>query len=83
MKIKDGFNLKKIGERAFIFSPKEENMFVMNSTSIDIWNLLIIGKTEREIVEELSSLYDVSEEILVEDVHELLLQMKSAGVIID
>lgn len=83
MKIKDGFNLKKIGERAFIFSPNEENMFVMNSTSIDIWNLLIKEKTESEIVDELSSLYDVSKETLSEDIHELLLQMKSAGVIID
>jgi hypothetical protein len=58
-------------------------MFVMNSTSVEIWELLQEERTEQEIINALSLSYDIDKDIIINDVQEILTQMKNAGVIIE
>ena len=55
-------------------------MLSLNVLGTEIWKLCD-GRTVDDIVSELQKTFDVEEDVLKEDVHEFLMQMKEEGLI--
>ncbi len=86
MKIKQGFELKEIAEN-FVAVPTSENVvdfssiIMLNETGAFIWQSLVNDKTIKDLVGELTAIYDVSEEIATKDVKKIIDELNNAGVI--
>ncbi|MBR2377613.1 MAG: PqqD family protein [Clostridia bacterium] len=93
MKIRKEFILKKLGENTenevnVVFAvgayAKNINGYIkLNETAVFLWNVLINGATESELVDALLSEYDVSREIAEKDVKNILATLRNIGAIDD
>lgn len=88
MKIKDGFVIREIMGQAVVVPTGEasENftgMIKLNETGKDIWQALIDGKSEEEIVNLIVNEYDVTEEKAKNGVQKFLDKMKDKGFIVE
>ncbi len=86
MKIKDGYVLRNVagnyivvpfGEKSLDFS----GLITLNELGANIWNLLEKDTTLEEITQNLLKEYDVSEDVLTNDVKEFISQLKGANLI--
>ncbi|MDY6367470.1 MAG: PqqD family protein [Clostridia bacterium] len=88
MKIKSGFILREIAGNYIVVSVgervKEFNGVVnLNKTGVLLWNALIKGATEEELVNALLSEYDVEKSVAESDVLEFVNKLKEANLIKD
>lgn len=86
MKIKKGFIVRQIaGQNVAIaigeMSKKFHGMIKLNDTGLFIWNLLQNDTTEAEIVDAVTSEYEVDNETATADVRRILGALKDAGII--
>ena len=86
MKIKDGFVLRTIagttivvpvGERVSDFN----DMLTLNDISVKIWEYLHEDRTFDELLDYITSVYDIDEEHAANDLKNLLTKMVSCGVL--
>jgi len=73
----EGEDVADIGTSIILHSGK---MLSLNVLGTEIWKLCD-GRTVDDIVSELQKTFDVEEDVLKEDVHEFLMQMKEEGLI--
>ena len=84
MKLKQGYQMKQVGERFFLFSDnKDEGMFVLNETTKIILENLQKGKTREEILHILMDDFNEDNSIIEKDFFDILKEMIDAGIIID
>ncbi len=84
MKLKQGYQMKQVGERFFLFSDnKDEGMFVLNETTKIILENLQKGKTREEILRILMDDFNEDNSIIEKDFFDILKEMIDAGIIID
>ena len=86
MKIKDGFVIREIMGQAVVVPTGEASedfsgMIKLNDTGKDIWQALIDGKSEEEIVSFIVKEYDVTDEKAKAGVRKFLDKMKDKGFI--
>ena len=84
MKIKDGFVLRDIGGQTVVVATGEASqefygMIKLNQTGKDIWEGLLNGLSEDDIVLKLIDKYDVDKDRVRDDVHRMIVQMDKAG----
>lgn len=88
MKLSNNWKLKKLGDEA-ILMPIGQNAYDLrsvinlNTTSVELFELLQQGKEEKDLVNYLTSNYEVSEEEASNDVHEFILKLKGSKIILD
>ncbi len=66
-----------INDTGFAFDPMSGESFTLNETAVEIIKALKVGKSEREIAEALSELYDVEALDSLTDVLDFIKQLKS------
>lgn len=77
MKIKNGFAIKEVAD-SFVVVPTGANlvdfsaMLTLNDTGAFLWNLLVDGATEEELVDSLASEYDVDKQTAAADIAEFV-----------
>ncbi len=88
MKLTNNWKLKKLGDEA-ILMPIGQNAYDLrsvinlNTTSVELFELLQKGKEEDDLVKYLTANYEVSEEVAKADVHEFVTKLKESKVILD
>lgn len=86
MKIKSGFILREVAGSYIVVAVgeavKEFNGVInLNETGAFLWNELVKGATEQDLISALLNEYDVSEEIATEDVKTFVDNLKQANLI--
>ncbi len=86
MKIKEGFILREVMGNYVVVavghaSKNFRGMIKLNSTAVDIWNLLGEGKDENEICELLLSKYDVERSQLEKDIRTTVNRLIEQGIL--
>ncbi|MBE7043194.1 MAG: PqqD family protein [Ruminococcaceae bacterium] len=86
MKIKSSFILKKILDDYIVVPVGEElvnfdAMITLNETGAFLWELLNEEKTEEELLKELCSVYDVSEEDAKKDISNFIALLQQTKVL--
>lgn len=89
MKIKSDFILQKMTESSYVAMPtgksKEhiKGYLNLNSTGALLWNVLKGGATKQDLVNALTTAYEVSEDLAGKDVDAFILKLKEIGAIDD
>lgn len=86
MKIKEGFILREIMGNYVVVavgsaSKDFRGMIKLNSTAVDIWNLIQEGKDENEICELLLNQYDVERDQLEKDIRATINRLIEQGIL--
>lgn len=86
MKIKSGLISHQIGEQYITVASGDagdvfNGMIRSNSTAIDILKMLEQDTSEEKIVDQLYTKYDVSREVIAADVHQMIAQIRGAGLL--
>lgn len=87
MKIKEGFILREVAGSFIVVAVGDavktyNGLITLNETSAFLWNKLIKGATEEELVEALLREYDVEKEIAVNGVKSFINKLVEAKVVI-
>lgn len=85
MKIKDGFIKRKIGSKYLVVTTgelsKQNNIMIeLNDTSSDIWDGVANGYNENDIANSLVDKYEIPFDKALNDVKNIIDQMKNNGV---
>lgn len=85
MKIKDGYNVRKMcGNAVVVAVPKSDEDFNgiinLNESGELLWNKLCGGAEKSELVELLVSEYDVDAGVAAKDVDEFVAKVEGAGL---
>lgn len=70
-----------LDNEAIILNLRTKYYFTANETAWQIWQLIAQGKTESEIVEQLTEEFDVDPKHLSDDIEELLKRMTDEGLL--
>ena len=86
MKIKEGFILRKVGERSVVVPTGEASkhfhgMINLNDTGAFLWTMLNNEVTETQMLEAILIEYDVSREKAEQSLYSFLDKIKSAGIL--
>jgi hypothetical protein len=73
---------RRLGERMVLVHLVSNQVFELNKTGARVWELLDSGTPVEEILEQLSTEFEVEPEQLRRDVTELLEELKVAGLIV-
>jgi hypothetical protein len=84
MKIKKGFVLRQVAEQYVVIATGEASkefhgMVKLNQVGADIWQGLLDGCTQEEIVNRLTDKYEIDNGKATEDTEKLIRQMEEAG----
>lgn len=84
MRIKKGFVLREVAGQAMVIATGEASrefhgMIKLNESGKLIWQGMMDGLTESEIVEKLIGIYEVTQEKAEADVRTMLAKMEDAG----
>jgi len=88
MRIKEGFVLRQVAEQYVVIATGEASkdfhgMVKLNQVGADIWQGLIDGKTQDEIVTDIAGKYDADKAKVAADVSMMIDKMEQAGFIIN
>lgn len=86
MKIKDGFVVNNVGGRIIAVatgtaSKDFHGMITLNETAKFLWDKLMIGSSEEEIMKAVVHEFSVSEEKAGADVHCFINKLRNAGIL--
>ena len=84
MKIKEGYVLKTVAGNHIVVPVGRldfNGMIALNETGVVIWNALLKGAEETDLVAALRAEYDVEEETAKKDVARFLEKMKEADLL--
>lgn len=86
MKIKDGYMLKEVAGNKIVVPTAGVSdfkcMIVLNSSAAFLWNKLVEGAEQEELIEALLCEYNVDEETAKRDVSALIEKMKAADLLV-
>lgn len=87
MRIKQGFVLREIAGQAMVIATGEASkgfhgMVKLNGTGKEIWQGLMDGLTEEEIVNKMAEKYQIDVVKAAKDTKELLEEMEKAGFLV-
>jgi len=84
IKIKRNPNLvaRTVEKKLYILDPKEEKLFTLEGTALDIWRYLWRPRTPQEIVERLSKEYNVSPLQINKDMQTFIKNSQKTGLTI-
>jgi hypothetical protein len=68
---------------AVVCDPKHDRLLKLNSTAIEMWQLLNTGQTETEVAERIVKQYKVDRPRVAEDLHALLEKISQRGLRVD
>ncbi len=80
-KLKEDVLAQKVVDEMVILEPENGEYFTVNGVGTEMISLLEEGKTEDEVVAAMMILFDVSEADVRQDYQELIVQLKSQGLI--
>lgn len=86
MKVKEGFMLKKMGNQAVVVavgtaSKVFNGMIKLNESGEMMWNLLVDGATEDDLLEAVLEAYEVDPQVAIRDVEKFIETLKKPGII--
>ena len=86
MKVKEGFMLKKMGNQAVVVavgaaSKVFNGMIKLNESGEMMWNLLVDGATEDDLLEAVLEAYEVDPQVAIKDVEKFIETLKKPGII--
>lgn len=86
MKTKDGFMMRKVGERAVVVAVGEtarqfHGMINLNGTGAFLWELLNQDTTEEKLIQAMTETYEIDREGAKEGVQIFLDKLRSAKVL--
>ena len=86
MKVKEGFILKKMGNQAVVVavgaaSKVFNGMIKLNESGKMMWNLLVDGATEDDLLEAVLEAYEVDPQVATKDVEKFIETLKKPGII--
>ena len=86
MKVKEGFMLKKMGNQAVVVavgtaSKVFNGMIKLNESGEMMWNLLVDGATEDDLLEAVLEAYEVDPQLAIKDVEKFIETLKKPGII--
>ncbi len=86
MKVKEGFMLKKMGNQAVVVavgaaSKVFNGMIKLNESGEMMWNLLVDGATEDDLLEAVLEAYEVDPQVATKDVEKFIETLKKPGII--
>ena len=87
MKIKEGFILREVAGSFIVVAVGEavktyNGLITLNETSAFLWNLIVKGATEDELVDALLGEYDVEKEDAVKGVKSFINKLVEAKLVI-
>ena len=87
MKIKEGFILREVAGSFIVVAVGEavktyNGVIKLNETSAFLWNKLVKGATEDELVDALLEEYDVEKEVAVKGVQSFINRLVEAKLVI-
>ena len=87
MKIKEGFILREVAGNFIVVAVGEavktyNGVIKLNETSAFLWNKLVKGATEDELVDALLEEYDVEKEVAVKGVQSFINRLVEAKLVI-
>ncbi len=87
MKIKEGFILREVAGNFIVVAVGEavktyNGLITLNETSAFLWNKLIKGATEDELVDALLSEYEVEKDVAIKGVKSFINRLVEAKVVI-
>ena len=87
MKIKEGFILREVAGSYIVVAIGEavktyNGLITLNETSAFLWNVLVKGATEDELVNALLSEYEVEKEVAVKGVKAFINKLVEAKLVI-
>ena len=89
MKIKSDFILQKMTETSYVAMPTGKSRELvkgylnLNSTGALLWNVLKGGATKKDLINTLTTNYEVSEDLAINDVESFVLKLKEIGALDD
>lgn len=88
MRIKKGFVLREVAGQAMVIATGEASkdfhgMIKLNDTGKDIWQGLMDGLSEEQIVKKIQDQYDVEQDKAAVDVSEFIQKMEEMGFLLD
>ena len=86
MTVKEGFMLKKMGNQAVVVavgtaSKVFNGMIKLNESGEMMWNLLVDGATEDDLLEAVLEAYEVDPQVAIKDVEKFIETLKKPGII--
>lgn len=88
MKIKDGYKIVEIAGGYFAVPVGEEcrtsnKTIVLNDSAVDMWNVLLKGATEEELISYMLKEYEVNEDTIKKDVSDFIKTLSDAQLLED
>ncbi len=80
-KIKKGFIIQKLDEKAVIFDSEESILYTLNETATFIFQKLRRGLDKEQIIQALVKKYQIEEKRASEDVDEFIFALKEKKII--
>ncbi len=86
MKAKDGFLMRKVGERRVVVPVGEASesfrgMLNLNETGAFLWNLLSGDTTEEEMLDAMLAEYDTNREEAKKGIEKFLQKLRETGIL--
>jgi hypothetical protein len=85
LKIKDGYRIRKVGDKSIVVAPGGINftgLITVNETGTFIWNMLADGAEIEDIIEALAKECNVRAEDIKGDVLEFIDALKGADILV-
>jgi len=70
-----------LNDSGFAFDPMSGESFTLNETAVEIIKAVKEGKTEREIAEQISTIYEIETLDSFTDVLDFIKQLKNFGLV--
>ena len=88
MKIKNGFMLREVAGNNVVVAVGEASrsfngLITLNDTAVFLWNKLVEGATEEELVQAIKDEYIVQSDVAEKDVAAFVEKCKKAGLLTD
>ncbi|MBQ8184042.1 MAG: PqqD family protein [Clostridia bacterium] len=86
-KLKDGFIVRKIGDQIMAVPVGKQTseihgMIALTESAELLWNALVTGAREIELVKIITDVYDIDEQKAAEDVHKFLEGLREQGALL-
>lgn len=83
IKINKAFVIQKSEKKTSFFNGETSQLITLNETASLIFNLLQKGIDTKQIIKEISTLYDIQEEIATEDIQNTIDHFKILKIIVE
>lgn len=72
-----------IDSETVLFDMRSDQIYQLSTTGSLLWELIVVGSSEREIVAKIAAEYDVSLEQLIDEVSTVVQSLKGASLVVE